>query len=86
MDLTPGFNELLKKHDAPPSGTKVSLETVDAFLEEARRIVSVFIRDSRCGLSGRCRIPTSRTFIDPSSAHDEPTSQEPNLAKGIFKG
>ena len=86
MDLTSGFNELLKKHNAPPSGTKVSLETIDAFLEEARRIVSRHGWSWSCRLSSALRTPISQTSIDPSLAHDEHTSPEPNLARVIFQG
>ncbi|KAI8283440.1 Syntaxin ufe1 [Colletotrichum sp. SAR11_57] len=40
MDITPLFNELLRKHNAPPvTEKKLSLEAIDGFLKEAYRIV-----------------------------------------------
>jgi hypothetical protein len=41
-DLTPVLNELLKSHDARPTiDPSLSLKTIDEFLKEAYRIVSV---------------------------------------------
>ncbi|KAJ0274201.1 hypothetical protein CBS470a_011895 [Colletotrichum nupharicola] len=41
MDITPLFNELLRKHNAPPvTEKKLSLEAIDGFLKEAYRINS----------------------------------------------
>jgi hypothetical protein len=38
-DLTPAFNLLLKKHEAPAAKAGFNLEQVDEFLKEAYRIV-----------------------------------------------
>lgn len=38
-DLTPAFNLLLKKHEAPAAKSTFSLDQVDEFLKEAYRIV-----------------------------------------------
>jgi hypothetical protein len=40
MDLTPVFNELLGKHNAPQTRKKYSVTDIDGFLKEAYRIVS----------------------------------------------
>lgn len=39
MDLTPVFNELLGKHNAPQTRKKYSVADIDGFLKEAYRIV-----------------------------------------------
>lgn len=39
MDLTPTFNDLLRKRDAPPAGRKFSFDELEDFLKEAYRIV-----------------------------------------------
>lgn len=40
MDITPIFNEVLAKHDAPPVAPHVfRVEALDEFLKEAYRIV-----------------------------------------------
>ncbi|KAK5998551.1 Syntaxin-18-like protein [Cladobotryum mycophilum] len=40
VDITSQFNELLRRHNAPPTAQKVSLDTIDGFLKEAYRINS----------------------------------------------
>lgn len=39
MDLTPTFNDLLQKRDAPPTRGKFSFDELEDFLKEAYRIV-----------------------------------------------
>lgn len=39
MDLTPVFNDLLSKHNAPQTGKKYSVADIDGFLKDAYRIV-----------------------------------------------
>jgi hypothetical protein len=41
MDVTPEFDELLRKHNAPPTKKAVSLAEIDGFLKEALRIVGL---------------------------------------------
>jgi hypothetical protein len=41
MDVTAEFDELLRKHNAPPTKKAVSLEEIDGFLKEALRIVGL---------------------------------------------
>ena len=48
-DLTPVFNELLKKHDAQPTvNPDLTIQNIDEFLKEAYRIVSL-----SCNLEAR---------------------------------
>lgn len=43
MDITPVFNDLLRKRNAPIiTEKKLSLEAIDGFLKEAYRIVSLY--------------------------------------------
>ncbi len=39
LNLTPTFNELLKKNEGAPTRKGYSLEEIDEFLKEAYRIV-----------------------------------------------
>ncbi|KAF7536844.1 hypothetical protein G7Z17_g12976 [Cylindrodendrum hubeiense] len=39
MDITVGFNELLRQHQVPTTRKPVTLNTIDGFLKEAHRIV-----------------------------------------------
>lgn len=48
MDLTPIFNDLLGKHNAPQTRKKYSVSDIDGFLKEAYRIV-------RCSRENSCR-------------------------------
>lgn len=41
-DLTPSFNLLLKKHEAPAAKASFNLDQIDEFLKEAYRIVRPF--------------------------------------------
>lgn len=44
-DLTPVLNELLKSHDARPTvNPSLTLKSIDEFLKEAYRIVSLQMR------------------------------------------
>lgn len=38
-NLTPQFNDLLRKHKAPPCRENLSIDAVEGFLKEAYRIV-----------------------------------------------
>ncbi|KOS18249.1 Syntaxin ufe1 [Escovopsis weberi] len=40
VDITEQFNDLLRKHNAPPTAQQVSLDAIDGFLKEAYRIDS----------------------------------------------
>lgn len=39
VNLTPQFNELLRKQNVAPCSAKLSLDAIDGFLKEAYRIV-----------------------------------------------
>lgn len=39
MDITPAFNELLRRHNALETRQSFSVDEIDAFLKEAYRIV-----------------------------------------------
>lgn len=39
MDITIGFNELLRQRDAPEAKKRVTMDAIDGFLKEAYRIV-----------------------------------------------
>lgn len=43
MDITPEFDELLRKQNAPPTTKQVTLENIDGFLKEALRIVRAYV-------------------------------------------
>ena len=50
MDITPTFNQVLAKHNAPPiKPFKFRVEALDDFVKEAYRIVGHVARRSKMG-------------------------------------
>ena len=64
MDLTPTFNDLLQKRDAPPARGKFSFDELEDFLKEAYRIVRLSLLlapNSYLHAHLQCRTRTSPT-------------------------
>lgn len=86
MDITIGFNELLRQRDAPAAKKRVTMDAIDGFLKEAYRIVrhpTPFFLATTHELTGCDRTRTSPVCIENSKTLDRPTSRLHNQERRI---